>query len=407
MQNPNTLYDSIDPVNENEFIVTWDTGKRCNFDCAYCGSDRHDNFSPFPPFEELIKGVDFLKEYLRVMLPRRATPTAAISLTGGEPTANPAFMQFSEYLKEHFDDFEFQVKTTLTTNGSYPAKNIPRIAELFHSVTLSYHCDSDEKIKAKVRDNVIATHKAMKSFRVNLMMHPYDQYWQECLDFIEVMRAEGVKFVPRVINGLQYSPEQSQWLKDYWEQGNKGASKTKIQVTDKPQKGVMSMATEEVFPGRHMKKDVAKVFKTVKGDKSKHTTITGRHCCNKVDLNCELKSSNERETIQYLGDTHFKDWYCGVNWFFLHLESQTDSIFHHQTCQAQYGQGRGPIGKISEWEKLVDQVRGYVDTGSMPTIKCPNRKCGCGLCATKSSSFVKFAGLIDRHAKGIKYRYDG
>lgn len=411
MSNTNTLYDSIDPVGQNEMIVTWDTGKRCNFDCGYCGADRHDNHSPFPPYEELIKGVDFLKEYLRLMLPHRANPSASISLTGGEPTANPSFMRFAKYLNEQFQNFDHPVKLSVTTNGTYPAKNIPQIAQLFNSMTLSYHCDADWKIKKRVQANILETSKAMNGFRVNLMMHPYDEYWQECLDLIEVMKENSVRFVPRVINGLEYSPEQSQWFKDYWEPSNSGANKTQINVVEKPKtyrnRDTMGMATEEVYSGRHMKKDVAKVFKTVKGDKSKHTTVSGRHCCNKIDLDCGIKDSNQHERIQYLGDTNFKDWYCSINWFFLHLESQTDRIFHHQTCQAQFGQGRGAVGKISEWKTFVDEVRGYLEKGSMPTIKCPNHKCGCGLCATKSSSFVKFSGLVDRHVKGVNYRYDG
>jgi organic radical activating enzyme len=408
MNNKNTLYDSIDPVDQNPMIVTWDTGKRCNFDCGYCGADRHDNFSPFPSYETLISGVDFLKEYLSVMLPYRAMPAATISLTGGEPTANPSFIKFAEYLNEQFLTFDYDVNLSVTTNGTYPEKNIEKIAKLFNSMTLSYHCDGDQKIKERVRSNIIKTNLAMKSFRVNLMMHPYDPYWKECHDLIEVMKESNVRFVPRVINGLEYSEEQSQWFKDYWNQANNGASKTTIEVVaaEKP-KGVIGMATEEVYTGRHMKKDVAKIFKTVKGDPTKHTTITGRHCCNKIDLDCGLKGTESKERIQYLGDTNFKDWYCSVNWFFLHLESQTDQIFHHQTCQAQYGQGRGPVGKISEWKTFVEEVRGYLENRSMPTIKCPNRKCACGLCATKSSSFVKFVGLTSRHTNGVNYKYDG
>lgn len=402
--NNNQFYNTIDPTNLADFIVTWDTGKRCNFDCAYCGADRHDNFSPFPSFEKLIDGVDFLKEYLKLILPKRSLEVASISLTGGEPTANPNFLKFSEYLCENFKDFPYKIKTTLTTNGSYPNKNIDLIAKYFSGVRLSYHCDSHETIKEKVRQNIIDTNNAMKSFRVNLMMHPYDSYWDECIELINTMETHNVRFIPRVINGLEYSDEQSEWLKNFWSNTNSSSSKTKINITSKP-KDVMSMATKEVYSGRHMKKDVAEVFEKVKNDRTKNKTITGRHCCNKVELNCDL-NDNTSETITYLGDTNFENWYCSVNWFFLHLESQTDSIFHHQTCQAQYGHGKGPIGKISEYSKLIEEVKGYIDSGSMQTIKCPNKKCGCGLCATKSVDFVKFVGLTNRHVKNASYKYD-
>lgn len=403
MVDDNEFYDSVNPVNKNEMIVTWDTGKRCNFDCAYCGPERHDNFSKFPPFEELTKGVDFLKEYFRTMLPRRRNPAASISLTGGEPTANPSFMKFAQYLNDEFKDFEYRIVISLTTNGSYPKKNIPEIARLFNSMTLSYHCDSNSKIKEKVRENILLTHQAMKSFKVNLMMHPYDEYWQECLDLIEVMKEHKVKFIPRVINGLSYSDEQSKWLKDYWAGQNNDDTKTKIEVV-KPGQGKSLEDRAFHKEDRTIKPDVEKVLKFVKADKTKTNTLTGRHCCNKVDLDCELTNSNQKETIQYLGDTRFQEWYCSINWFFLHLESQTDQIFHHQTCQAQYGKGKGAVGKISEWETFVEEVQGYLKDG-MPVIQCPNIKCGCGLCATKAKNFTKFIGLVSGHVDGVTYYY--
>lgn len=399
--NANSLYTNVNPTVNNQFIITWDTGKRCNFDCGYCGSDRHDLHSPFPSFEELIKGVDFIKDYLRTIFPYRKLQSAGLSLTGGEPTANPAFKDFSKYLSDSFKDFEYELHTMVTTNGSYSPKLIDTIAQNFRGVTLSYHCDSDERIKERVRQNIIDTSKVVKSFRVNLMMHPYDKYWNECLGVIDIMKENNVKFVPRVINGLDYSIEQSEWLKNYWSNQN---TKSKTQIAIKPTKDVVSMmSTDEVYPGRKMKEDVKKTFLEIKNDNSKSTTVAGRHCCNKYELGCSNATTNNLETLTYLGDNHFKDWYCGVNWFFLHLESQTDQIFHHQTCQAQYGQSRGAVGSITNYKPFVESVRQMLENKSMPVIKCPNKTCGCGLCATKSLSFVDFQRNILDHVNGVEY----
>lgn len=390
----NETYNSINPSKTNQFIVTWDTGRRCNFDCAYCGDDRHDLVSKFPEFEELIKGVDFIKEYLRMMLPYRNEQTASVSLTGGEPTANPNFLRLSTYLKEAFADFEYDVFTILTTNGSFPAKNIPQLAKEFRGITLSYHCDSKDKIKAKVRDNILLLNESMKSFKVNLMMHPYDNYWQECLDLIDVMDKHNVKYVPRVINGLTYAKEQSDFIKNYWQSKNK--KKTII-------KSVEKQPESDTNPQRKMKKDVSETVKKLREDKSKLTTIQGRHCCSKHELCCSFNNKQEDEAQTYVTDTRFPDWYCGVNWFFLHLESQTDQIFHHQTCQAQFGKGRGPVGTISNWQQFHSKVKNMLDSGTMETIQCPNKKCGCGLCATKSIDGQTFGKLIGNHIKGVSY----
>jgi len=46
-------FDSIDLLTGNTFMITWDTGRRCNYDCSYCPVHRHDNFSPHATVEEL------------------------------------------------------------------------------------------------------------------------------------------------------------------------------------------------------------------------------------------------------------------------------------------------------------------------------------------------------------------
>ena len=45
------------------------------------------------------------------------------------------------------------------------------------------------------------------------------------------MEEHGVKYMPRVINGLAYSYEQSSWIKNYWQNKNKKNSKTTIATT--------------------------------------------------------------------------------------------------------------------------------------------------------------------------------
>ena len=53
-------FDTVDLLDGNVFQVTWDLGRRCNYDCSYCPMHRHDNFSPHASLEELIKNSDFV-----------------------------------------------------------------------------------------------------------------------------------------------------------------------------------------------------------------------------------------------------------------------------------------------------------------------------------------------------------
>lgn len=121
----------------------------------------------------------------------------------------------------------------------------------------------------------------------------------------------------------------------------------------------------------------------------------GRPCCGSRTM-CLSKDGEDRKS-KFVDFREFKGWHCSVNWFFMHIEQQTDSVFHHQTCQAQFGQTRGPIGKLSEGDKILAELKQHLESGTMPTIICPKHTCGCGLCAPKSSTKENYEKVLFRH----------
>jgi sulfatase maturation enzyme AslB (radical SAM superfamily) len=76
-------FDTVDLLDGNVFQVTWDTGRRCNYDCSYCPAHRHDNFSPHATLDDLIKNADFTLEYINLYMTYRSYKRASISFTGG------------------------------------------------------------------------------------------------------------------------------------------------------------------------------------------------------------------------------------------------------------------------------------------------------------------------------------
>jgi len=121
----------------------------------------------------------------------------------------------------------------------------------------------------------------------------------------------------------------------------------------------------------------------------------GRPCCGSRTM-CLSQDGVDRKS-KFVDFREFKGWHCSVNWFFMHIEQQTDSVFHHQTCQAHFGQTRGPIGKLSEGDKILKELEEHLKAGTMPTIICPKHTCGCGLCAPKSSDKGKYEAVMSRH----------
>lgn len=128
----------------------------------------------------------------------------------------------------------------------------------------------------------------------------------------------------------------------------------------------------------------------------------GRPCCGSRTM-C-LSNNGEEKKSKFVDYREFKGWMCSVNWFFMHIEQQTDSVFHHQTCQAKFGQERGPIGKLSEGDKILAELEENLKNGTMPTIICPKHTCGCGLCAPKSLNKEKYQEVLYRHVDKNVFR---
>jgi MoaA/NifB/PqqE/SkfB family radical SAM enzyme len=326
----------IKQINPDPFLVTWDLGRRCNYDCSYCPAHRHDNFSPHASLSELINTANFIFEYISTIAENRINKDFNISFTGGEPTVNPNFIKFAEYLtakKKEYTDLNLHLD--LTTNGAMSKTIADSVIEHFDYVTVSYHAESNNKLKQQVLDRIRQFHSSDINIKVNVMMHA--DYFDECKSLCETLQAENIKYIPRAIDreGLSttahlYPQEQIDWFSTHWQ------------------------------------KDVTK---------------KGRPCCGGRTFG--VCTSQGVQESKYVETREFEGWHCSVNWYFLHVEQQTGLIYTHQTCQARLDGTRGAIGSLTAAQDVLRSLRHQLSTGTMPIVVCPNKLCGCGLCTPK------------------------
>jgi organic radical activating enzyme len=129
------------------FSITWNIGKRCNFDCSYCSPTVHDWSSPHL---DLIKIKTFLEKTNAWAIENYRT--VKWTLTGGEPFLHPNIIEILSEIKatESCDDI-----LTVTSNGSLPLDLYQKSLTSLTNLTISLHFDRPEKEVEKIVEKII------------------------------------------------------------------------------------------------------------------------------------------------------------------------------------------------------------------------------------------------------------
>ncbi|OUU18674.1 MAG: hypothetical protein CBC05_01630 [Crocinitomicaceae bacterium TMED45] len=425
----------IDSSQKNSFQVTWDMGRRCNFDCTYCPDHRHNNSSSHASLETLIKTSKFVFDYKKLIDQYSVTPKEwMIGFTGGEPTNNPNLLDMCQYINEQNDPM---LSVDVTSNGSFSEKYCERMYKLINKMTISYHCEANPKIKSRVLDRIYQVKDLKqktsngKFAKINLMIHADPNYWEECMGLVKRFQRDGIKFVPRIIGENyensrythRYTPEQHQWFKDYWKEQNEIAQREReeeeiekrrktAEYEYKTETGAKTKSKSEnmIETMRKMNNGTKQVkvnhsCKINKSIKKQDQTVNtrkelGRPCCGGGTM-CTSNQSGKVSYAKQLPNTEFRDWGCLINWHWLHIEQEYDKILHHQTCRSTFGGKVGEIGTISDCEKIIDRLKKQFATGTMPVIKCPKKLCGCGLCISKAKNNEDITKLFYKTVKNL------
>ena len=194
------------------FTIHWNVGKRCNYDCVYCPDNLHDYTSPhrsLESFQQIFKKIESQippKLYIKIWF------------TGGEPTINPNFLPFVQWLKKEYPE---RVKNLgLNTNGSRLPKYYKELSQWVEKIQFSSHFGFLKLDKFKDVLSVLP----LKKFSVNLMAEP--EYWDTVQNIVEFCEKGQINHhIKRIRAKPQwkwmkhnrsydpfYTPEQIEWL---------------------------------------------------------------------------------------------------------------------------------------------------------------------------------------------------
>jgi len=363
---------AIKPVQQTgPMMVTWDLGRRCNYDCSYCQAHHHNNYSKHRTLDECTTVFDFIKEWTDTYNSYRNTefPTT-INFTGGEPTNNPNFWKILEYISQR----DPAISLSLTTNGAFNKKYVDHIVKYMSGVTVSYHTEADPMLKEQVIQNVLELSKHKIWMQVNLMMHV--DHWDECVAVYERLKSHNVTVKLRPIGDGAFA------IKGWFIDTDGSNRRTTHEYSE---------AQQEWFWKQH-----GVDYKAVK-QSAGHDM--GRQCCGNRELCGKSECKTDQPEAKWedisLINTEFKGWSCMVDWYFLHIDHETELVYHHQTCRAKHGKQVGAIGSLTDTKAMLDTMKARLSNKVIDHIICPNSRCGCGMCVPKAKDAQVFEEIFN------------
>ncbi len=123
------------------FTVSWLLGRYCNYRCTYCWPYARSNTKDHRPTDLCLKTIDEIKRQAR----QNGFNSFHFSLSGGEPTFHPGYLDILKYLSDDVSNTNF-TSIHMTSNCSRPLGWFARYVEYakpFHraSITASLHTE--------------------------------------------------------------------------------------------------------------------------------------------------------------------------------------------------------------------------------------------------------------------------
>jgi len=169
------------------FTVSWLLGRFCNYRCSYCWpyarSDRKDH----RPTELCLRTIDEIKRQAR----ENGFNSFHFSLSGGEPTFHPGYLDILKYLADDVDNTNY-TSVHMTSNCSRNMKWFEEYVEAvkpFHraSITASLHTEhvnTTERME-EFANKLILCQEHDVQVTINMVMVPenFERDWDNALYF--------------------------------------------------------------------------------------------------------------------------------------------------------------------------------------------------------------------------------
>jgi organic radical activating enzyme len=314
--------------------VNWNLGKRCNYDCSYCGPAIHDWTSPHLSLDVIQDAVTQINDWVETQ-----NKKFFMSLTGGEPYIHPDILEILQIIK---NSSAYGEQLPVITNGSVPLTLYEKSLEFVTHLTISLHLERSDAETQLTLDKIIELHKKYPHRWINVQVM--------CLpgkfDFVEnhvvpLLESNQVKFVLRRIRP---------WLNevvDEWKNVSKREIlKTKYSIEylteiKDAEKRRLDQRLQQVYESEDYYTNAELAWFQQRVPKTTWQNIgVWNTDMQYFETNSDLMVSNNRN--------RFKDWTCfiGIDSLFIDF----DGLIYRGVCHND-----GPIGKLGGKINFLNQ----------------------------------------------------
>jgi len=333
------------PAQNMSILLDWKVTLKCNYDCSYCSTDwGHNNQIPHPDVNVCIKMLAQMYEYVDTIskYKKNKSKTAILNLLGGEVLYHPEVEKILSASTELYQPYKdrWNLNRRITTNATSSLDKWRYICDHIEGITVSYHSEGPEKLKQNVKNNLLYMRDNNVKYDMVVLMNNKEDFWPDCVTFIDWCKQENIKFRPKILEGpFYYNQEQIKFLQNYYNIN-------------------------------------------VKEEKLQKLSGAGRACCGGRQL---CFDRNIKDTHNYFPqDVNFNGWYCSVSWFFLTANSMTQEFYSNRDCHNNIEGTLGPLATMDNMDQYITKIDSMLSRGQFPVIKCKSNRCSCGLCAPKS-----------------------
>jgi pyruvate-formate lyase-activating enzyme len=297
-----------------------------------------------------------------------------LNVYGGESLHHPDIVEILKTVRERYKPYQdrWHLTVTTTTNAIVNDRIMQEIIPLIDEFTTSYHTENTSKQKQQFQDNLLKIKASGRRLKCVVLMHAEADKFDDANGMIEWLNQNQISHLPRqldhVISQIEfnYSQKQVTWFENLYQSRVRDQEKFNM-----PKKKIV--------------------------DNHVDLADTGRACCGGRQV-CQDQNYKSRK---FYIDNKFPNWYCSVNHFFVYIKQVTKEIFVNKDCKMNYDGFVGPIGHLTDYQKLLDDTKQQLSTDAMPVIQCKKQRCLCGVCAPKAQSKTDYDKIIKKYQQKV------